>query len=329
MMLDETTVKVYKFIILNSSERTYRGTVGDIASITGLSAADVFRALQVLEQEKLIQVSYLDSSTIFKNIFDELFSEEAHFIENLNTFDKNLLEKIKKDIGRLKELAAKYAPDADYEKVIKIDIERLANHQNYLAQDILSVLHFSNPSLKSPQQIGEILDEMILHLKKINLFIRDRDSLSEEDLSSISAHLSLYISIPRKKIVTVKKGAQNILKSLESLQESLEIIEMRIFIEGSTPELIKLKNELVNQIASLNQLLTSLREEKEVFVLSKDTIKEILDEIPLRKRLYQKIFDLLDDTNPFEAKLKHIFTKILIFVDEEEKLLNKVAALML
>lgn len=321
-MLDETTVKVLKHIVLSSSERTYRGRISDIAKITGLSRAEVLRALTVLEQENLVQLTFIDSTSIFRNLFEELLGAEALYVEAKEGLRKITPDDVKREISRLKSSILRYVDASELQQLVNIDVTAAFDTRNTLEKSVIEIFSYYINLTEIDRDFLQKIDVLSLYIDKLKFFLKDKTSLSDDEVRIVSSLLTLFMQIPKRRKIIVKKEVQNIYKSVELLQQSLEEINLRILIEGPTPELTNLKEQLEKQLNSLIQMIESLKEEAEIFYISKDECLLLTNNIRAKREVFEKILNSMESNNPYGKEVEMLLSKFIIILQKEEELLR-------
>lgn len=327
-MLDETSVKVLKFIVLSSSEKTYRGKISDIAKLTGLSKSDVLRALTTLEQENLIQVSFIEPESIFRNIFEELLNAEALYVEVMEGLRKTSPDDVKKEISRLKSLLLNYINTPELQQLVSTDITTLVEIKSTLVKNISEVFSFYISSVGTDKTIPQEIDLLFLYLDKLKFYIKDKTNISDDEIRIVSSLLTIFMQIPKSRKIIMKKGIQNIYKSIELLEQSLEEINLRILIEGATPELTNLKEQLEKQLNALSQMIETLKEEAEIFYLSKKDCATLINNIVTKRVFFEKILNSLTDSDIYSKEAEVLLSKFVNLFRKEEEILERIANLL-
>lgn len=327
-MLDEAVVKVLKCIVLNSSDKTYRGRISDIAKVTGLSRSEVLRALTALEQENLIQLTFIDSASIFKSLFEELLSAEALYVESIEGLRKASPEDVKKEVHRLKSLALAYVDATDFQQLVNIDIITALDVKKILSENITEIFSFYVNTTQVDKDLPQTVETLSLYLDKIRFYLKDKTTLSDEEVRIISSLLTLFMHVPKRRKVLVRREVQNIYKSIELLQQSLEEINLRILIEGSTAELTTLKEQLERQLNSLMQMVESLKEEADIFHISKNECSLLINSISAKRALFEKILSSVTEVNLYSRELETLLSKFVVILQKEEELLRTLANIL-
>lgn len=317
-MLDARSVSVYKYIATNSREGVYRGRISDIVRATGLSRTEVLRILSLLEQEKYIQVIYssLNISEIFKNLAGALLKAEATYIETMRKLTQVSPEDARRAVEAERKLALKYLSGTEYEELLDVDVtrvfEELAAFEQALARAFSYYVNLSSPGVFGVPERSPSLDSSIKFLKRLDKLMDMKDRISDEDVIYMSTALSVFIEIPKKRKVILKSPAQQIMKSIEDLKQSLEEIEIRMLIEGATPELTSMRAQIESQLDSLVKLLASLREEREVHFIEKIEMPQLFNALDLKETFLSSALGTLREVNnPLAAEVAAALSKTL------------------
>jgi len=329
-VLDARSVSVYKYVATNSREGVYRGRISDIVRATGLSRTDVLKTLSLLEQEKYIQVVYssLNIPEIFKNLAAALLKAEAGYIEALRRLTQASPEDARKAVEAERNLALKYLSGTEYEELLAIDVtkvfEELAAFNQALARAFSHYVNLSSPSGSGAPESYLSLDNSMKFLKRLDKLIDMKDKITDEDIIYLSTALSVFIEIPKRRKVILKSPAQQIMKSIEDLKQSMEEIEVRMLIEGATPELTSMKAQIESQLDSLVKLLASLREEREVYFIERSEMLQLLDALNLKETFLSSVLGTLKSVNnPSTAEVAAALSKTLELLGMERTILKK------
>jgi DNA-binding transcriptional regulator GbsR (MarR family) len=331
-MLDARSVSVYKYVATNSREGVYRGRISDIVRATGLSRTEVLRVLSLLEQEKYIQVIYssLNLPEIFRNIASALLRAEAGYVEALRGLTRATLEEAKKAVEAERSLGLKYLSGTEYEELLAVDVikvlDELAAFDQALARAFSYYVNVSAPSGSEAAASRPGLENSVKFLKRLDKLIDVKDRMADEDILYMSTALSVFIEIPKRRRVILKSPAQQIMKSIEDLRQSLEEIEVRMLIEGATPELTSMRAQIESQLDSLVKLLATLREEREVYFVEKSELPRLLDALNLKEAFLTSILSTLKAVNnPSAAEVATALSKVLELLEMERAILSKLA----
>ena len=329
-VLDARAVSVYKYVAINSRDGVYKGRISDIVRATGLSRTDVLKTLSLLEQEKYIQVIYssLNILEIFKNLAVALLKAEAGYIEAVRRLTQALPEDARKAVEAERNLALKYLSGTEYEELLAVDVikvlEELAAFNQALARAFSHYVNLSSPSGSGEPESYLSLSNSIKFLKRLDKLIDVKDKITDEDVIYLSTALSVFIEIPKRKRVILKSPAQQIMKSIEDLKQSMEEIEVRMLIEGATPELTSMRAQIESQLDSLVKLLASLREEREVHFIERSEVHQLLDAVNLKEAFLSNVLGTLKSVNnPSTAETAAALSKALELLGMERAILKK------
>lgn len=327
-MLDTTAVKIYKYLAVNSSNNIYRGSISEIARATGLSGMDILKALSLLEEEKYVQVihSPVNLAVLFMQLAGALLRAEAGFVETLRGLRQIPIESARKAVETEKDLALKLLKGTEFEELLAIDIIAVLEELDTLNSALSKAFsHFINLNPPSTLEGHISIDNSIKYLRRLGRLIDMENVFTNEDIASLAAALSVFIEIPVKRRTIMSNLAQQTMRNLEDLEQSLEEVEARILIEGATPELVNMRMHIKNQVDLLMKSLTSARE-REVYFIEKNEVPQLLSALDSKETFFTYISDSLKtaNNNPLGAKVGAVLARVLELLRMEREILMKI-----